>query len=44
MSINLATILLSIDCIKLEEVTYTCWVKIVLITSKRSEILKVLGV
>jgi len=44
MSISLATILLSIDYVNLEEVTYTYWVKIILITSGRSRVLKVLGV
>jgi hypothetical protein len=44
ININLATILLSIDYIKLKEATYTYWVKIILITLGRGGILKVLGV
>jgi hypothetical protein len=44
MSISLATILLSIDRVNSEEVTYTRWVKIALITLGRSGALKVLGV
>jgi hypothetical protein len=44
MSISLATILLSTDRVNLEEVTYTRWVKIVLITLGRSGVLKVPGV
>jgi len=44
MSISLATILVSIDHVNSEEVTYTRWVKIILITSGRSGALKVPGV